>query len=59
MDEAEAYMVAGEICEQYEQHDAARRFFEKANQHDPENREATEALERMSAASSVAPQRLS
>lgn len=59
MDEAEAYMVAGEICEQYEQYDAARRFFEKANQHNPDNRDATEALERMSAGPSVAPQRLS
>lgn len=47
MDAAEAYLVAGEICEQYEQHDAARAFLEKARQHDPDNDEITAVLERM------------
>jgi glycosyltransferase involved in cell wall biosynthesis len=59
MDESEAYMVAGEICEQYEQYDAAQLFFEKANQHDPENTEISEAMERVTSAASLSPQRLS
>jgi tetratricopeptide (TPR) repeat protein len=62
MDEAEAYMVAGEICEQYEQYDAAQLFFEKANQHDPENGEISAAIERVGQASQAptfSPQQLS
>ncbi|NBB88037.1 MAG: hypothetical protein GVY12_17700, partial [Bacteroidetes bacterium] len=62
MDEAEAYMVAGEICEQYEQYDAAQLFFEKANQHDPDNTEISAAMERVGQASQTptfSPQQLS
>ena len=62
MDEAEAYMVAGEICEQYEQVDAAQLFFEKANQHDPDNTEIATAMERVKQARETptfSPQQLS
>ena len=62
MDQAEAYMVAGEICEQYEQVDAAQLFFEKAKQHDPENGEIATAMERVKQAREAptfSPQQLS
>jgi len=50
MDEAEAYLVAGEICEQFEQYTAARTFLERANQHDPDSEEVAEVLDRVNEA---------